>query len=148
MPTEQIFFSPASLGFYKGEDAEYYEAQGSWPADLVELTEAELIGFWKQSAPFNKILGVKDGRLAWIDAPPPPPLSDEEASDQALGKRDDLLRTAAIRIDPLQDAVDVDDATPEDVALLTKWKKYRVALNRIENQASFPQAIEWPVVPE
>jgi len=48
--------------------------------------------------------------------------------------RDDLLRTAATRIAPLQDVVDLGDATDSDVARLKRWKQYRVALNRIEQQ--------------
>ena len=47
-------------------------------------------------------------------------------------QRDSLLALAAIRIAPLQDAVDLDDASDEEVALLKKWKQYRVALNRID----------------
>ncbi|MFA7943103.1 tail fiber assembly protein [Pseudomonas brenneri] len=65
----------------------------------------------------------------------------------ALMKRDGLLAFATLRIAPLQDAVDIDDATASDIAMLKKWKQYRVALNRIEQQAEFPLNIEWPVVP-
>jgi hypothetical protein len=50
-------------------------------------------------------------------------------------------------IAPLQDAVDVDDATVAEVALLKAWKKYRVALNRLPEQLGYPAAIEWPVEP-
>ncbi|WP_347927679.1 tail fiber assembly protein [Pseudomonas helvetica] len=50
-------------------------------------------------------------------------------------------------ITPLQDAVDIDEATDTDVALLKSWKKYRVALNRIETQTGYPETIDWPVAP-
>lgn len=50
-------------------------------------------------------------------------------------------------IAPLQDAVDIDDATAADVLLLTAWKKYRVALNRLPEQPGYPSVIDWPVAP-
>lgn len=50
-------------------------------------------------------------------------------------------------IAPLQDAFDVDDATAAELALLTAWKKYRVALNRLPEQPGYPNTIDWPVVP-
>lgn len=46
--------------------------------------------------------------------------------------RDSLLSIATLAIAPLQDAVDLDDATPAETALLKKWKQYRVAVNRID----------------
>jgi hypothetical protein len=77
----------------------------------------------------------------------PPPPSVEELTFLAFNRRDGLLSTAAIRIDPLQDAVDEEEATDEDVARLKAWKQYRIALNRIDQQAGFPATIEWPVTP-
>ncbi|MFU2330338.1 tail fiber assembly protein [Pseudomonas sp. NFX98] len=50
-------------------------------------------------------------------------------------------------ITPLQDAVDIDDATVAEVALLKAWKKYRVALSRLPEQPGYPTTIEWPAVP-
>lgn len=58
-------------------------------------------------------------------------------------KRDELLRLAALRIAPLQDAVDLDMATSEEVAALVALKQYRVELNRIDLAAPV-----WPEQPE
>ena len=58
-----------------------------------------------------------------------------------------LRAVADYAIAPLQDAVDVDEATEADLAALRSWKKYRVALNRVFEQPQFPDAIEWPAVP-
>ena len=89
--------------------------------------------------------------LPFDQGPPPQPIpvppTAEEARKSALFERDRLLVTAAIRIAPLQDAVDLGDATPADEANLKKWKQYRVALNRIDQQAGFPEIIEWPLSP-
>lgn len=50
-------------------------------------------------------------------------------------------------IAPLQDAVDIDDATADEVLLLKAWKKYRVALNRLPDQPGYPATIDWPAAP-
>jgi hypothetical protein len=78
-------------------------------------------------------------------------LDTEEESDalaaQASVTRDGLLSIAAIRIAPLQDAVDLGKATPAKAALLKKWKEYRIDLDDVPGQAGYPQTISWPVVP-
>lgn len=66
---------------------------------------------------------------------------------EVLTERDSHLRTAAIRIAPLQDAQELGEATDEEVAALLKWKRYRVDLNRIEQQGGYPQAVVWPSPP-
>jgi hypothetical protein len=58
------------------------------------------------------------------------------------------LHRANSEVTKYQDRVDVDDATDADIALLMAWKKYRVALNRIPDQAGYPHAITWPVTPD
>lgn len=69
----------------------------------------------------------------------------EEALAAATTTRDSLLAQATLRIAPLQDAVDLDEATADETALLKKWKQYRVALNRIDLTV---QPITWPEVPQ
>ena len=50
-------------------------------------------------------------------------------------------------IAPLQDAVDINDTTVAEIALLKAWKKYRVALSRLPEQAGYPSNIDWPTAP-
>lgn len=50
-------------------------------------------------------------------------------------------------IAPLLDAVDLDEATEAEAALLKDWKRYRVALNRLPDQPGYPAAIDWPAPP-
>ncbi|WLH21588.1 tail fiber assembly protein [Pseudomonas sp. FP215] len=57
-----------------------------------------------------------------------------------------LRSFADFTIAPLQDAVDVDQATPGDIERLKAWKSYRVALSRIFDQQSYPDVV-WPKVP-
>ncbi|MFP3862780.1 tail fiber assembly protein [Pseudomonas sp. B21-047] len=50
-------------------------------------------------------------------------------------------------IAPLQDAVELDDATPAEAEALKAWKRYRVALNRLPEQPGYPATIDWPALP-
>ncbi|MFJ2990384.1 tail fiber assembly protein [Collimonas sp. NPDC087041] len=61
--------------------------------------------------------------------------------------RDQLLTQAGLAIDPLQDAIDLDVASAAEIALLKKWKQYRVAVNRLCEQSNCPDPIDWPVSP-
>lgn len=70
----------------------------------------------------------------------------DELAEQATVTRDNLQAEAALKIAPLQDAVDIDDATDEERAGLTAWKKYRVALNRLD--LSTAPDITWPEAPQ
>lgn len=74
----------------------------------------------------------------------PPPLSDAQILAANTAMRDLLLAQAAAAIAPLQDAVDLEEATDAEVALLKQWKQYRVAVNRIDLAHGNPI---WPVAP-
>lgn len=64
---------------------------------------------------------------------------------QAEVKKAELLSVAATKIAPLQDAVDLGDASEEETALLIAWKKYRVQINRIKLEDA--SSITWPEQP-
>lgn len=82
-----------------------------------------------------------------LEIPEPilPPAADPLEQAQAEAAR--LRQTADYAIAPLQDAVDIDEATDADVVALKAWKKYRVALNRVGEQPDYPLTINWPVAP-
>lgn len=83
--------------------------------------------------------------LQEMPEPLPPPVADPLEDAQAETAR--LRELADYAIAPLQDSVDVDEATEVDLVALKAWKKYRVALNRLPEQEGYPYAIEWPVSP-
>ncbi len=78
-------------------------------------------------------------------------MKDKIAAEKKL--TDAVAETASRRaiadtaIAPLQDAVDIDDASDAEIALLKSWKKFRIALNRIPDQPGYPGSIEWPIAP-
>ncbi len=50
-------------------------------------------------------------------------------------------------IAPLQDAVELEEATEAEATLLIEWKRYRVALSRLPEQEGYPSEIDWPAPP-
>lgn len=91
--------------------------------------------------------GFKVARPIVPEPLPIPAPTPEELKMMALAQRDQLLAVAAIRIAPLQDAVDLGRATPGAIARLQQWKGYRVDLNEVDQQDGFPLVIDWPVAP-
>ena len=60
------------------------------------------------------------------------------------GYRFSALASATLAVDPLQDAIDLEDATDTEIITLKKWKQYRVAVNRVDLTKQSPK---WPVSP-
>lgn len=73
----------------------------------------------------------------------PPPYVPTAAENAAM--RDTLVRSATDKIAPLQDMVEFDMATPDDVALLKAWKLYRIALTKLDVSVS---PVAWPTAPD
>lgn len=67
---------------------------------------------------------------------------------EAIDNRSRLQADASIRIAPLQDAYDLGDASDSEKESLLGWKRYRLALNRVELQEGFPSDVVWPKSPE
>ncbi|WP_109866195.1 tail fiber assembly protein [Escherichia coli] len=57
-----------------------------------------------------------------------------------------LIKNATAKIDPLQDAVDLDMATDEEKSRYDAWRKYRVLLTRVDT--SLAPDIPWPEPPK
>ncbi|OAE45773.1 hypothetical protein A7J58_12375 [Enterobacter cloacae] len=65
----------------------------------------------------------------------------DELLAQNEAKKQNLMALASSAIAPLQDAIDIGEATDTERALLAEWKSYRVKLNRMKF------GDEWPVPP-
>ncbi|TBU78169.1 tail fiber assembly protein [Phytopseudomonas daroniae] len=114
------------------------------PADAVEISAELYAEQFAGNATGQLIVADANGRPTLVDPPPP---STEQLAASVLAKRSNLLQGATQAIAPLQDAVDLGESTAEEDAALTAWKRYRVALNRIEQQPGYPHTIEWPASP-
>lgn len=103
---------------------------------------------------FRAVLSPEDiGSDEWYseDTPPDPvplPPTKDELVALANAEKDRRISLSAIRISPLQDAVDLGVATEAESDSLVAWKKYRVALNRVSDQVKYPEEIEWPQTPD
>ena len=91
---------------------------------------------------------------------PPPPTSAEvlAANSSQLQQFTQLAaqqKTALTnRVSTLQDAVDLEEATPAEVvelplrqAQLLEWKRYAIYLGRVTTQAGWHMTVDWPVQP-
>ena len=137
----EIFYSAATKGFYS------QEIHGDiMPSDCVPLEggREEHLALLEGQAKGKIIEADENGYPRLSD---PLPETPEAIEAQILAERDFRLSQAAIRIAPLQDAVDIDIATDDERALLLDWKRYRVALNRLEIEEGFPTSVEWPATP-
>lgn len=73
-----------------------------------------------------------------------PPMTAEQAQTEKTAR----IAHATTMIAPLQDMVDLGEATPEEESELLAWKRYRIALTRITSTtAGWPASIVWPEMP-
>ncbi|QIX97466.1 tail fiber assembly protein [Cedecea sp. FDAARGOS_727] len=137
-------YSPTNNAFYPAELQDVYESAGSWPSDAVSVDDSIYIEFAANTPPHGKQRNAgKDGKPEWIEAASPDPLV---LTAIAEGDKVRLLAEATAAISPLQDAVDADIATDEELQQLKVWKTYRVMLNRVDVSAA-PE-INWPEKPK
>ncbi|HCR3777860.1 TPA: tail fiber assembly protein [Morganella morganii] len=86
-----------------------------------------------------KTWSAKDNDFVYVENYRELAQADAEIQKQAL------MAEASDIIAPLQDAVDLDMATPEEESALKEWKKYRVLLNRVDTSPGV--GVVWPTRP-
>lgn len=122
----------------------FYDTVDSPPPDgvqAVEISDDQWAALLAAQASGKKLVRGDDGLPVAVDPPPP---TDDEIKTINTNTRDALLAAATLAIAPLQDAVDLDEATDADTALLKQWKQYRVAVNRVDLTQASPA---WPAAP-
>lgn len=121
----------------------YFSDDPNVPEGSIEIDD-ETFAEYVQIPPTNKMRGPdENGFPSWVDAPKP---TKEEYVLQAEYKKSEEMAKIAPIIAPLQDAVDLDMATDEELAQLNAWKKYRVLLNRVDTSTA--PDIKWPPAPQ
>ena len=100
---------------------------------LIEITD---------TTPVPQERWTYDGATFAAPVPYQPTLDEIKAVNTST--RDYLIALATLAIAPLQDAVDLEEATAQEIALLKKWKQYRVAVNRVDLTLVSPI---WPPQP-
>ncbi|EOV1656316.1 tail fiber assembly protein [Yersinia enterocolitica] len=138
----KLLWSAKNNAFIPAEMVDEYKVAGWAIDDLVEARE-DILPFYGK-APTGKIRGVRDnGMPAWVDLPPP---THEELIAKANAKKSQLKAIADSEIEWRQDAVDDRSASDKEITALASWRKYRIALMRVD--VSNTLEIEWPVLPE
>lgn len=119
---------------YKKSTGEPFKLEefGPVPAELTDKPKPSSLHVWSP-ADSSWIVDVEAERAQQLS--------------YARAERDRLLVYATLRINPLQDDVDTDEADDAGIALLKAWKKYRSSVNKVEDQAGWPAAPAWPTPP-
>ncbi|AJJ61014.1 tail assembly chaperone gp38 [Yersinia pseudotuberculosis] len=138
-----VYYSATLNGFIPAEwrfDGTYNI--NTWPGDAVLLSDKESDKYWKVTPAGGKVLGSVSGRPAWVDIPP---ITIDELIYCAVQNKRVRKEVADSEIDWRQDAVDAEEASKKEISELAAWKKYRVALMRID--ISKAPDINWPESP-
>lgn len=132
--------------FYSAEERGWFHptVHAVMPGDVVEVPFDQYALLLQGQALGKEIVPDENGSPTLVE---PEPLTVEQITKDVLAQRDRLLFEAGLRIAPLQDAVDLEEATAEETAKLKLWKQYRVSLNRIDQAAGYPQTVNWPEQP-
>lgn len=136
-------FSPSSLAFYANSmQKTMYEPSNAWPADAFDIDDEIAETFMTTSIPEGKVLGVKDGGPAWVDAPLP---THEQYVQQAEQKKTSLLNNASNTTSDWKTELALGIINDDDKASLTAWMQYTQAVKAIDTSKA--PDIDWPVEP-
>ncbi|WP_140918373.1 tail fiber assembly protein [Limnobaculum xujianqingii] len=136
-------YSAKNNAFYPESERSTYEFHGVWPDDCIFVPDSVYDEFSASESPVGKVRSVgNDGLPFWADIPA---ATKEELVAFAAAQKSVYLALSADKIAPLNDAIELDIATTEEVAQLKTWKKYRVLLTRVDTSTA--PDIEWPEQP-
>ncbi|XDZ50209.1 tail fiber assembly protein [Neisseriaceae bacterium CLB008] len=108
--------------------------------DMIEMTKDQFLAYQQYPSKYHKF---NVNTMQWEISKSAKVRLDEELADS--DKDLALQRVATLRAEcdrdilPLQDAVDLDEATPEEVERLKDLKRFRIALNRWEHPEEIPK---------
>lgn len=124
-------------GFYSSEFLGTIKSNGLLMEDLTPISQEDYDSWW--NPPEGKYGGWVDGHPVLLDIPPVDYVHLAEIKKSGLRGEADYI------IAPLQDAVDVGDATEQEIYQLNLWKSFRMKLNRVD--LSNAPNIDWPEKP-
>ncbi|TXE22859.1 tail fiber assembly protein [Serratia ureilytica] len=127
---DNYYYSAKNNGFYPFSLKDTYELSShGWPDDAIPISDEY----------YQRLIdGQKQGKVLTSDINGNPVLSEQsEPSFEEVAEKTEfllaqLMSEATTKIAPLQDAVDLGIATEKEKINLVEWKRYRVALNRID----------------
>lgn len=137
--TEQYFYSATTNAFYLSTLKPDYEAAGTLPGDITEISQ-RWYAYLLDKQTEGKVIQANEYRQPVVADPVPP--TAQALRDKVEERKAELLRVIAEKIAPLQDAVELEIDTEDEAALLMAWRTYRVQVSRVD--ADNP---EWPLMP-
>lgn len=132
------FFSKTNNSFYAESLKARYEASGSWPDDLVEVSDEDYQKYIQVPPEGKKRGATRGGKPTWIAIPK----NEILERDQTLARywrNDELLRVDVV-INKIEDFEIEGDSKV--------WRKYRVALRNWPQAEGFPSDESKPVAPD
>lgn len=81
------------------------------------------------------------------DAPQIEMPANPSAGAKASAELARLRGVAGEVIQRAEDLIDIGESNPDIERQILEWKRYRVALSRIEDQSGYPDSVEWPGMP-
>lgn len=129
------YFSPSTLGYYPSDRLPIYYETSSLPDDLVEISDETVKEYFMNNPPNGKILGVSNGKPAWVD----PPLKEYTPDDLV-----ELGRTLRDKFITITDPMMISDYTISDI-LLTDEQKSELLSTRM-NFKKWPSNSGYPLI--
>ncbi|EPC7545012.1 tail fiber assembly protein [Morganella morganii] len=140
---ENYKYSPGNNAFYPTSlEAEYTEA-GTWPDDLIDVSDGVYREFASDAVPEGKQrIAGSDGLPAWEDIPPP---TKAQLIEQAETKKQALIAEVHTETEMLRAKLALKRIKPDEEALLNAWLDYLDELEAVD--VSTAPDISWPVKP-
>lgn len=134
----QVFFSPAANAFYPKDYEKAYKSSGSWPVDLVEVSEQDFNTFGLQTPPAGMTRGFVNNSLCWVV---------QKYSDEQI-KQAEVVWTE-YEIDRARDELEkVQDSDPASFGSVSDWRSYRKNLRVWPTHENFPNKEFRPKAPD
>jgi hypothetical protein len=134
-----MYYSPSTGGFYSVE-----VHSDAIPNDAMEISDMAYQELMNGQCLGQMIVAGPNGRPSLQELV----LSADQVRAANRRRQSALLAQATSAISPLQDAIDIGVATEAEHAMLLAWKRYRVAINRIDQQPGYPSKVVWPERPD
>lgn len=133
-------YSPSAGGFFPLSDKDIFIAANLWPSDGIDISESEHDALFP--VPNDKIIGLKNGKPAWIDLPLP---TDAQRIEQAELYRQSLLKQADDMTADWRTELLLDEISAVDREKLSAWMVYKREVKAVDI-ATAPE-ITWPALP-
>lgn len=137
-------YSASQNMFLMNDWKDAYLSAGTWPDDVIEVSDAVFAEFSAQARDKIRIAGV-NGMPAWTDMPPP---THDELVARVEQYRSSLLAQADIITADWRTELALDEISDDDRAKLSSWMVYKRRVKAVEAEEAIVTGYQWPDKPE